>query len=81
MRADPTEETQLRPVPVATQLERLLLDRFAPASVVVNDRGDIIYIHGRTGTYLEPTEGQPRLNILDMAREGLQIELASALRH
>jgi two-component system CheB/CheR fusion protein len=48
--------------------------------VVVSDRGDVVYIHGRTGDFLEPAAGQPRLNILDMAREGLQLELASALR-
>ena len=55
------------------------MNRFAPASVVVNDRGDILYIHGRTGDYLEPATGQPRLNILDMAREGLRIDLAARL--
>lgn len=65
---------------ISTILERFLLGRFAPASVVVNDRGDIIYIHGRTGAYLEPTSGQPRSNVLEMAREGLQIELSAALR-
>ncbi|MCX6926425.1 MAG: PAS domain-containing protein, partial [Verrucomicrobia bacterium] len=61
-------------------LEKALLNRYAPASVIVNDRGDILYIHGRTGDYLEPATGQPRLNILDMAREGLRMELAAALR-
>ena len=61
-------------------LEKALLNRYAPASVVVNDRGDILYIHGRTGDYLEPATGQPRLNILDMAREGLRMDLAAALR-
>jgi len=65
---------------IPTVIERLLVDRFAPASVVVNDRGNIIYIHGRTGAFLEPTQGQPRNNLLEMAREGLQRELASALR-
>jgi two-component system CheB/CheR fusion protein len=48
--------------------------------VIVNDRGDIVYIHGRTGYYLEPASGQARMNVLDMAREGLQLELATALR-
>ena len=62
------------------RIERALLRRFAPASVIVNERGDIVYVHGRTGDYLEPSEGQPRNNILEMAREGLQIELAEALR-
>lgn len=61
-------------------VNRLLLARFAPASVVVNERGDIVFIHGRTGAYLEPAAGQPRLNILDMAREGLEPSLVSALR-
>lgn len=61
-------------------VDRLLLGRFAPASVVVNDRGDIAYIHGRTGAFLEPAAGHPRLNVISMAREGLQIDLASALR-
>ena len=65
---------------IAAIVDRLLLARFAPSSVVVSERGEVIYIHGRTGDFLEPAAGQPRLNILDMAREGLQLELASALR-
>jgi len=65
---------------LSSMIEKTLLTRYAPASVIVNDRGDILYIHGRTGDYLEPATGQPRLNILEMAREGLRIELPSALR-
>jgi two-component system CheB/CheR fusion protein len=65
---------------IATAIEHALLNRFAPPSIVVNDRGDIVYIHGRTGAYLEPAQGEPRNNVLAMAREGLCIELASALQ-
>ncbi len=65
---------------IVTVLEDFLLARFAPASIVVSDRGEIVYIHGRTGMYLEPASGQPRNNLLSMAREGLQIDLALALR-
>ncbi|MGO8697497.1 MAG: chemotaxis protein CheB [Limisphaerales bacterium] len=65
---------------LAPLVDQLLLTRFAPAAVVVNDRGDIVFIHGRTGDFLEPATGQPRFNVLDMAREGLQLELASAMR-
>jgi len=65
---------------LSTLIEKTLLTRYAPASVIVNDRGDILYIHGRTGDYLEPATGSPRLNILEMAREGLRLELPSALR-
>jgi two-component system CheB/CheR fusion protein len=65
---------------ISMQIQRALLNRFTPASVVVNERGDILFIHGRTGMYLEPTPGEPRYNVLDMAREGLKIELPAALR-
>jgi two-component system CheB/CheR fusion protein len=65
---------------ITSLVERLLLSRFSPASAVVNDRGDVIFIHGRTGQYLEPTAGTPRNNIHEMAREGLQFDLAAAMR-
>jgi two-component system CheB/CheR fusion protein len=55
------------------------VERYAPPSVIINGRGDILYIHGRTGAYLEPAPGQPRLNILAMAREGLRPLLTTAI--
>ena len=60
--------------------DQILLQRFAPPSVLVNDRGDIIYITGRTGKYLEPVAGKTNWNIYAMAREGLQQELPGAFR-
>lgn len=62
-------------------VERYLLGHFAPVSAVVDDRGNIVYLHGRTGSYLEPSQGQPRFNIVEMAREGLEHALEAALRH
>jgi two-component system CheB/CheR fusion protein len=62
------------------RVEKVLLERFVPPTVVVNDRGDIVYIHGKTGAYLEPSPGEPRNNLFAMAREGLRIELPSAVR-
>jgi two-component system CheB/CheR fusion protein len=67
-------------VSLSTSIEKMLLKCFVPTSVIVNERGDIAYIHGRTGDFLEAASGQPRLNILEMAREGLRIQLGSALR-
>ncbi|MFI5294135.1 MAG: CheR family methyltransferase [Thermodesulfovibrionales bacterium] len=61
--------------------ERLILEKYAPPCVIVNDRGDILYIHGRTGNYLEPPAGKAaQMNVLEMAREGLRLELRAALR-
>jgi two-component system CheB/CheR fusion protein len=57
-----------------------LLDSFAPPAVIVNENGDIVYVHGRTGKYLEPSPGKANMNILSMAREGLRYPILSVLR-
>jgi len=59
--------------------EKALLDHFAPVGVLVNGRGEILHIHGRTGCFLEPAPGSPGMNILAMAREGLRRKLTTAL--
>jgi two-component system, chemotaxis family, CheB/CheR fusion protein len=69
----------LAPDNLQTLSDQLLLRRFSPAAVLVNDRGDIIYINGRTGRYLEPAAGKANWNIHAMAREGLQASIGSAL--
>lgn len=64
-------------------VEQTLLKQLAPASALVNSQGDIFYLHGRTGMYLEPTVGEVEgggYNIIKMAREGLQHELMVTLR-
>ena len=48
--------------------------------MLVNDKGDILYISGRTGKYLEPAAGKANWNIFAMAREGLRYELADAFQ-
>ena len=60
--------------------DQLLLQRFSPAAVLTNDKGDILYISGRTGKYLEPAAGKANWNIFAMAREGLRYELNSAFQ-
>jgi two-component system CheB/CheR fusion protein len=60
--------------------EQLLLDRFAPAAVLLNELGDILYISGHTGKYLEPAAGKANWNIHVMARPAIRTQLAVALR-
>ncbi len=59
--------------------ERTLLQNYVSVGALVNDRGDILYLHGRTGRYLEPAPGEAGLNILKMARQGLRPALTTAL--
>ncbi|MEQ1858300.1 MAG: chemotaxis protein CheB [Chthoniobacteraceae bacterium] len=60
--------------------EQWLLRHHAPAAVLVNDEGDILFISGRTGRYLEPVAGKANWNVFVMAREGLRYELSSAFQ-
>lgn len=64
--------------------EQLVLDQlrqhYTPAAVLINADGDILYISGRTGKYLEPAVGKANLNIHAMTREGLRHLLPGAIR-
>jgi two-component system CheB/CheR fusion protein len=60
--------------------DQLLLQSYSPAAVLVNDGGDIVYISGRTGRYLEPAAGKANWNIHVMARPAIRAQLAVALR-
>ncbi len=59
--------------------ERVLLERYAPVSILVSERGEMLYIHGNTGRYLQMVSGEPHMNILKMAREGLKRDLTTSL--
>jgi two-component system CheB/CheR fusion protein len=56
---------------VQLEASRLLLDRFAPAGVVVDDDMQIVHFRGQTGAYLAPSSGEPTLHLFKMARDGL----------
>ncbi len=67
-------------VSVRELAEKSLLQHYTPACAIVNEKADVLYIHGRTGKYLEPAPGEASLNILRMAREGVRLELTTAIR-
>ena len=55
---------------MAEQAQRLLLDRFALPSLIVNRRGEVVYCaHGRLGDYVEPPEGRPTAQLVGLVRE------------
>jgi two-component system, chemotaxis family, CheB/CheR fusion protein len=60
--------------------DQVMLQLYAPAAVVLNAAGDIVYICGRTGRYLEPAAGKANWNFHAMVREGLRIPLVDALK-
>ncbi|HMQ51704.1 MAG TPA: chemotaxis protein CheB [Anaerolineae bacterium] len=60
--------------------EKILLEEYAPPCVIIDERGDVLYFHGRTGKFLEPASGKASFNVLRMAREGLRMPLTAAIR-
>lgn len=56
-----------------------MLRHFVQTGLLINGRGEILHIYGRTGKYLESVTGEPAMNILPMSREGLQRAMTMAL--
>jgi len=60
--------------------DQLILKRYAPASILVNSKGDILYTSGRTGKFIEPAAGKANWNIFVMLREGLSYAMHSTFQ-
>jgi two-component system CheB/CheR fusion protein len=60
-------------------IDNLLISKYLPPSVVVNEDLDIIQFRGSTGTFLEPASGRASLNLMKMAKGGLAFELRRAV--
>jgi two-component system CheB/CheR fusion protein len=72
-------ESVRTPIELQREADRLLLNRYVPAAVVINDRFEIAQIRGRANRYLELPSGKATLNLLKMAKSGLLFELQTAL--
>lgn len=68
------------PVNLQALADQLVLQVVAPASVLVTSDGDILYVSGSTGRWLEPAAGKANWNLHAMARPGIRAQLACALR-
>lgn len=66
---------------ITSLAEKKLINLYAPPSALINDSGEILYIHGRLGRYLEPSPGKAHMNIMEMAREGVKLSLNSAIQN
>ena len=64
-----------RDAPEGVELQKeadlLLLSKYTPAGVIVNEQLDVLQFRGQTSAYLEPSPGKPSVNLSKMAREGL----------
>ncbi len=72
-------EAVVAPADLQAEADRMILARFAPAGVVIDSDLRILHFRGHTGRFLEPAPGEASLNLIKMAREGLQVELRAAV--
>ena len=77
MIATKEEEKSKTPADVQREADRLLLTKYVPSAVVVNEDMDILQSRGSTSRFLELPAGKVSLNLLKMARQGLLYELRS----
>ena len=78
--AEPAASPQIvPPIDLQKEADRLILGRYAPAAVLINDAFEILQFRGKTSPYLEAAPGAASFNILKMAREGLLVELRSSI--
>jgi two-component system CheB/CheR fusion protein len=75
----PGAAAKYQPINFAEVAQRVLLDQFAPAAVLINRRNEILYYFGPCARYLEFPTGEPTYNLIRMAREGLRTRLRAAL--
>ncbi|MGI4862639.1 MAG: CheR family methyltransferase [Janthinobacterium lividum] len=65
--------------PFASLVQKELLRAYTPPAVVINPKGEILYVNGRTGRYLEPAPGLSGMNLFEMARDKLNFEVSGAV--
>ncbi len=75
----PVQEEMTSPGNIFRDADRLMLSRFSPPGVLINEQMDVLQFRGRTSLFLEPPSGVASFNVLKMAREGLLAELRSAI--
>jgi two-component system CheB/CheR fusion protein len=63
----------------AALIQKKLLQAYAPPAVVIDGKGEILYVNGRTGKYLEPAPGLSGMNLFEMARKELNFEISGAV--
>jgi two-component system CheB/CheR fusion protein len=73
------EPDTVSPANVFREADRVMLSRYTPPGVVINEAMDVLQFRGRTSMYLEPPPGAASFNILKMAREGLLADLRAAI--
>jgi two-component system CheB/CheR fusion protein len=73
------KQEQTNEFDVQREADRLVLSRFAPPGVVIDEEMNILQFRGTTSTFLAPAAGAASLNLLRMLKEGLTVDVRGAI--
>ncbi len=74
------KDSEILKVPTISEtVERILLKEHTPPSMIVNEKNEIIYFHGRNSRYLEHPQGKASFSIKDIIREDLRYLVSTAI--
>ncbi|HEX6426932.1 MAG TPA: chemotaxis protein CheB [Niastella sp.] len=76
---DPVLNTEHKRADFQKTADDIILSKYTPAGVIVNEAMDIVHFRGSTGDYLEPSPGKASFNLLKMVKQGLAFELRNIL--
>jgi two-component system CheB/CheR fusion protein len=65
---------------IRKETDRIILNKYSPAGITINENLEILQFRGHTGAYLEPMPGVASLNLLKMVREDLAHDVRSAIQ-
>lgn len=86
MMVPPYRDTTYQDQPIRSGLrvneaaDRALLTGFAPPGLIVDNKDEIVYFHGKTSKYLEHPPGKASLGVQNLLREDIKYQVMAALR-
>lgn len=73
------QETPLAKNVIAESFHQVLLAEYTPSSLLINEKGDILYINGQMDKYLQVNSGEAVMNIYKMVKEELKYVISNAI--
>jgi two-component system CheB/CheR fusion protein len=78
-KVDPPKARPVVGPSINEKAEKLLLTEHTPASLIVNEKNEVVYFHGRTSKYLEPSPGRASFSVRDLLREDIRYTVMTAI--
>ena len=79
VKSTPSHDPSLSDFDFQKEADRVVLERLAPVGVIIDNDLEILHFRGQTSLYLEPAPGRASHNLLKMAKDGLKLELRTAI--